>query len=94
MGSYFVYIAVNKANTVIYTGMTNDLGRRIYEHKNKLLPGFTSKYNINKIVYYETFNSPREAIQAEKKIKGWSRVKKINLIKSKNPDFKDLSDFS
>ena len=88
---YFVYIATNKNNTVLYTGVTNDIGRRIYEHKNKILPGFTSKYNINKLVYYEEFNNPVEAITAEKKIKGWLRKKKLLLIRKLNPEFRDLS---
>jgi len=87
---YYIYIVTNKGNTVLYAGITNNLERRIFEHKNKLLKGFTSKYNVTKLVYYEVFNSPREAIAAEKKIKGWVRAKKINLIKSINPDFKDL----
>ena len=91
MKNYFVYIATNKINTVFYTGMTNNLERRIYEHKNKLIPGFTVKYNIGKLIYYESFPSHIEAIQAEKKIKGWSRAKKINLIRSKNPELEDLS---
>jgi len=88
---YYIYIVTNKRNTVLYVGITNNLERRIFEHKNKLLKGFTSKYNVTKLVYYEVFNSPREAIAAEKKIKGWIRAKKINLIKSINPDFKDLT---
>jgi len=88
--SYYVYIATNNRDTVLYTGVTNDLNRRIFEHKNKLVKGFTSQYNITKLVYYETFNSPEEAISAEKKIKGWIRKKKIELIKSTNPDFRDL----
>lgn len=71
--------------------MTNNLKRRVYEHKNKLIGGFTKKYNINKLIFYEIFNFPTEAIIAEKKIKGWTREKKINLIKSKNPEYKDLS---
>lgn len=88
---YYVYIATNKLNTVLYTGMTNNLERRMYEYKNKLADSFTKKYNINKLIFYETFNSSTEAIIAEKKIKGWIREKKINLIKSKNPEYKDLS---
>jgi putative endonuclease len=87
---YYVYIATNKKNTVLYTGITNDLSKRIYQHKNKLTKGFTEKYNVNKLVYYELFNHPQEAIMAEKKIKGWLRKKKIDLIKKNNPEFKDL----
>ena len=68
--TYFVYIATNIHHTVLYTGVTNDLMRRMHEHKNKLMSGFTSTYNVNKLVYYETFNSPQEAITAEKRIKG------------------------
>lgn len=87
---YYVYIATNKNNNVLYTGITNDLNKRMYEHKNKLMKGFTEKYNVYKLVFYEEFNSPYEAIGAEKKIKGWLRKKKIDLIKNKNPEFKDL----
>ena len=90
MRNYFVYIATNKLNTVLYTGITNDLERRIREHKEKVIPGFTSKYNVNKLVYYDVFPDPDSAISAEKKIKGWTRIKKINLIKAINPGFKDL----
>ncbi len=64
--------------------------RRVYEHKNKLVKGFTEKYNIDKLIFYEIFNSPEEAIMAEKRIKGWTRAKKIALIKSKNPKFEEL----
>ncbi len=87
---YYVYIATNQRNTVFYTGVTNGLYRRMFEHKNKLVKGFTKKYNIDKLVYYEVFTSPQEAIAAEKKIKGWTRKKKIDLIKENNPEFKDL----
>jgi len=79
----------NKNNT-LYTGITNDLRRRLYEHKNKLVKGFTEKYNIDKLIWYEIFNNPIEAIVAEKKIKGWTRIKKMALIKSKNPNFEEL----
>ena len=87
---YFVYIASNKDNNVLYTGVTNNLERRMSQHKNKTLGGFTAKYNVNKLVYYEEFSSPYEAIQAEKKIKAGSRKKKIDLIKSQNLEFNDL----
>ena len=91
MKNFWVYIATNRSNTVLYTGVTNDIARRMYEHKNKLIPGFTSKYNVNKLVYHESFPTSLEAISAEKKIKGWLRSKKIGLIHSVNPRFKDLS---
>lgn len=88
--SYFVYILTNKSNT-LYVGVTNDLNRRLYEHKNKLIPGFTQKYNLDKLVYFNEFNRIEEAIGAEKKIKSWTRKKKMELIKTINPTFKDLS---
>ncbi|MEK7534426.1 MAG: GIY-YIG nuclease family protein [Patescibacteria group bacterium] len=88
---YYVYIAINKVNTVFYTGVTDNLiKRRMYQHKNKMASGFTSRYNINKLVYYEIYNDPNEAIKREKQIKGGSRKKKIDLIKKVNPTFKDL----
>lgn len=87
---YFIYIATNKANRVLYTGVTNDLGRRMGEHQNKLKKGFTEKYNVNKLVYYEVFNNAEDAIMREKQIKAGSRQKKIDLIKSINPSFEDF----
>ena len=90
MKEYYTYIASNKANAVLYTGITNNIERRIFEHQNKLMPGFTSKYNVTKLIWFESFNSPEEAIAAEKKIKGWTREKKLNLIKSFNPNLNDL----
>jgi putative endonuclease len=90
MKDYFVYILTNKSKT-LYTGITNDLNRRVYEHKNKLIEGFTKKYNISKLVYFEMFNNPDDAIKREKQIKGWLRKKKIDLIESTNPEWKDLS---
>ena len=81
----------NKSKT-LYVGMTNNLERRVYEHKNKLIEGFTKKYNINKLVYYETFDNVNDAIRREKQIKGWLRIKKIKLIESMNPKWKDLSE--
>jgi len=86
---YYVYILTNKSNT-LYTGITDDLYRRLYEHKNKLTPGFTKKYNIDKLIYYEVFDDPESAIQREKEIKGWTRKKKMELIKKVNPNFKEL----
>lgn len=76
----------NKRNTVLYTGVTNDLKKRVYEHKTKLVGGFTKKYNINKLVYYEVLNDIYNAIVREKQIKGGSRQKKINLINSMNSE--------
>jgi len=82
----------NKNNTVIYTGVTNNLIRRIYEHREKLVDGFTKKYNITKLVYYEIFDDPENAILREKQIKGGSRQKKIDLIVSVNRGWVDLYD--
>jgi putative endonuclease len=90
MKDYFVYIMTNKSKT-LYTGVTNNLVRRVYEHKNKLIEGFTKKNNINKLVYFELFDNPDDAIKREKQIKGWLRKKKIDLIESMNPEWKDLS---
>ena len=87
---YYVYIITNKENKVLYTGVTNNLERRIYEHKNKIIIGFTSKYNVNKLVYFEGTNDVNEAICREKEIKGWRRSKKIALIESVNPTWNEL----
>jgi putative endonuclease len=88
---YCVYILTNQNNTVLYTGVTNNLPRRTYEHKSKLVDGFTKRYNINKLVYYEVFDRIENAILREKQIKGGSRAKKVALIKSLNPKWSDLS---
>jgi len=88
---YFVYILTNKRNTVLYTGVTNDLFRRINEHKAKQIKGFTKKYNADKLVYYEVFESIEQAILREKQIKAGSRKKKTDLIQRDNPEFNDLS---
>jgi len=88
---YYVYILTNRSNKVLYTGITNDLSRRIYEHKNKLINGFTSKYNVHKLVYFDYVEDVKSAIEREKQIKGWLRKKKIELIESQNPDWRDLS---
>ena len=88
--NYFVYIMSNKSGSVIYIGVTRNLKKRIWEHKQKLVKGFTKKYNASKLVYYEIFNDVKEAIKKEKQIKGWVRRKKMVLIKSKNPSFIDL----
>jgi putative endonuclease len=89
---YFVYILTNQRNMVLYTGVTNDLHRRVYEHREKFVPGFTKKYNVNKLVYYEVAESIEAAINREKQIKGGSRQKKIDLIEDMNPRWKDLYD--
>ncbi len=89
---YYLYIMTNKYNTVLYTGVTNDLQRRVYEHKSKLLEGFTKKYNITKLVYYEIFEDANAAISREKQIKAGSRQKKIDLVNSVNQEWKDLYD--
>ncbi len=81
----------NYTNKVFYTGVSGDLFKRVWKHKNKLLEGFTKRYNIKKLVYYECFDNPKDAIKREKEIKGWLRNKKIKLIKSVNPEFEDLS---
>ena len=87
-----VYIMTNKGHRVLYTGVTSNLFKRVAEHKNKVVAGFTSNYNVTKLVYYEEFNTMEEAIAREKQIKGGSRQKKIDLINSKNPEWKDLYD--
>ncbi len=92
MGNYYVYILSNWNNKVIYIGITNNLERRLLEHKNRLLKGFTSKYNINKLVYYEWTNDVNDTIAREKQLKGWKREKKNRLIEKKNADWKDLSE--
>ncbi len=89
--SYYVYIMTNSRNYVLYTGVTNDLVRRVYEHKSNPT-GFSAKYKTSKLVYFEEFDSVSDAIDREKRIKGGSRDKKIALIKSINPDFIDLYD--
>jgi putative endonuclease len=90
MKTGYVYLMMNKVNTVIYTGVTSNLEQRIHEHKEKLVPGFTRKYNVTKLVYYEEFEDIQDALEREKQIKGGSRVDKIRLIESLNPQFKDL----
>ena len=87
---YCVYIMTNKTNAVFYTGITSNLNKRIYEHKENLVEGFTKKYNVHKLVYYEVFNDVEGAILREKQIKAGSRNKKIKLINSMNPNWKDL----
>ena len=88
---YYVYIMTNKLNSVLYTGITSDLEKRAYEHKSKLIEGFTKKYNVDKLVYYEVFDDIKDAIAREKQIKAGTRQKKMDLIASMNPAWKDLS---
>ena len=87
---YFIYILTNKNNKVMYIGVTNNLKRRLYEHKNRLVDGFTKTYNVDKLVYYEHTNDVESAIAREKQLKGWSRIKKDMLVESKNPEWKEL----
>jgi putative endonuclease len=89
---FYVYIMTNKNNSALYAGVTNDLKRRVFEHKNKLLEGFTKKYNINKLVFYEVYDDINDAIAREKQIKGGSRAKKIKLIEDMNSRWDDLFD--
>ena len=89
--SYYVYINTNIANNVLYTGVTNNLPRRIYEHKNGLVEGFSKKYKTNKLVYYETTTNINSAIAREKQLKNWKREWKMNLIEKENPGFSELN---
>ena len=89
--SYWIYILTNWNDKVMYIGMTNNLERRVYEHKHKLVDGFTKKYNINKLVYYEQGADVHAAIAREKEIKKWRRDKKNQLVMTMNPEWKDLS---
>ncbi len=91
MKYYYVYILANEHNGTLYTGVTNNLQRRIYEHKNGLLEGFTKKYNIKTLIYYEQTTDVESAIAREKCIKKWNRVWKRRLIEKDNPEWKDLS---
>ncbi len=91
MIEYYVYIMSNKRGT-LYTGVTNDLEQRVYQHKNKLIEGFTKRYNITQLVYFESSDDVTAAIAREKQIKGLLRSKKIELIKTLNPQWKDLSE--
>ena len=90
---YYVYILTNERNSVLYTGVTNDLLRRVYEHKHHLDKGsFTAQYNIEKLVYYEVTSDVESAIVREKQIKGWSRKRKNKLVENKNPTWEELYD--
>ena len=88
--SYYVYILANKVNTTLYIGVTNDIYRRVNEHNDKVVCGFTERYNVNKLVYVEEFSSINDAIARERQLKKWRREKKETLINSVNPQWKDL----
>lgn len=89
---YYVYLITNYTNKVLYIGITNNLERRLYEHKNKLINGFTKNYNVNKLVYFEQTTDVQSALNREKEIKGWLRVRKNELVELKNSKWTDLSD--
>jgi len=91
MHSYYVYLLTNKYRNVLYTGMTNNLQRRLYEHRNKQVKGFTNKYNVDQLVYFEETTDVEAAITREKQIKGWLRKKKDQFIETHNPSWMDLS---
>ena len=92
MRKFYVYILTNKTNHALYIGVTNNLVRRLWEHKNKLVKRFTKKYNCTKLIYFEETNSSIAAIEREKQLKRWHRAWKINLIEQTNPEWKDLSE--
>lgn len=92
MKTYYIYILTNQKHGVLYIGVTNDLKRRVYEHKNKLNEGFTKKYNTTRLVYMEETNSINDALQREKQLKKWNRAWKIKLIDEYNPEWLDLYD--
>jgi putative endonuclease len=89
---YYVYILTNARHTVLYTGVTSDLQKRVYQHRMKLVPGFTARYNVDKLVFYDVADNPEAAILREKQIKAGSRAKKIALINGMNPQWLDLYD--
>lgn len=90
---YYVYILTNKDNSVMYIGVTNDLRRRLYEHKNQEIDGFTKKYNVYKLVYFEEYSDIGDAIAREKQLKGWVRLKKNLLVEKQNPNWNDLGEY-
>ena len=92
MRDYYVYILASKQHGTLYIGVTNDLIRRVYEHRNNLIDGFTKKYNVHRLVYYEQTSDIESAIQREKRLKKWKRRWKIELIENENPSWKDLYD--
>ena len=92
MSHYYVYIMANQSNSVLYTGVTNNLGRRVAEHINEVHKGFTKKYRVHRLVYYEQYSGALEAISREKQLKRWSREKKRKMIERKNPNWDDWSE--
>ena len=92
MNDYYVYMMTNEYNNVLYIGVTNNLSRRVYEHKNALLEGFTQRYNVHKLVWFENCHDVKAAIAREKQLKGWIRSKKEDLVRQMNPDWRDLSE--
>ena len=91
MKTFFVYMMTNRSRTVLYTGITSSLVRRVWQHQQGEIEGFTKNYNLNRLVYYESYDDPREAIAREKEIKGWTRAKKNALVEARNPRWDDLS---
>ena len=89
---YYVYILTNKNDAVMYIGVTNDLQRRLYEHKNEQIEGFTKRYHLQKLVFFEEFSDINDAIACEKRLKRWTRAKKNALVESKNPNWGDMSE--
>lgn len=92
MRNYYVYILASQKNGTLYIGVTNDIIRRVYEHKNNIAEGFTKKYNVHRLVYYEIFSEIKIAIKREKQLKNWHRKWKLALIENANPDWRDLYD--
>ena len=90
--NYYVYVLTNKSNRVMYIGVTNNLERRLYEHKQELIEGFTKRYHVHKLVYFETTTDVRSAIEREKQLKGWRRARKNELVETMNPEWRDLSE--
>jgi putative endonuclease len=90
MNSFYVYILASRKNGTLYIGVTNDLVRRVYDHRNNAIEGFTKKYSVHTLVYYEPYKDVRDALTREKRLKKWKRQWKINLIENTNPDWKDL----
>ena len=89
--TYYVYVMSNRSQT-LYVGVTNDLERRVFEHRNPMQPTFTSRYHITRLVYFEPFSDVRDAIEREKRIKGWTRAKKLALVEDSNPTWQDLAE--